>query len=83
MNRDARNAIPVLLLTSPIDWPLHLVTDAWLPRLPARTALDRGRAGSWWHSGKDWWTEAFRADAQYWSKLARFAVWWAVVYLSL
>ena len=53
MNRDARNAIPVLLLTSPIDWPLHLVTDAWLPRLPDRSALDRGRPGSWHHSGKD------------------------------
>ena len=83
MNRDAVNAIPVLLLTSPIDWPLMVVMERALPIFPLRADLDKGRPGGWAHSGKDWFTEAFRKDPQYFSKLARFAVWWAVVYLSL
>jgi hypothetical protein len=81
MNRDAINAIPVLLLTSPIDWPIHLITDSWLPKWPSDADLDRGEPGNWHHSGKDWWSVAFRSDAQYWQKLVRFGLWWGVVLL--
>lgn len=79
MHRDARNAIPVLLLTSAIDWPWHVLTERAWPVLPTAADLDRGRPGSWHHSGKDWWTEAMRADPQWWSKFWRFAVWWAII----
>ncbi len=75
MNRDAFNSFFVLFLTSPVDFLLELF-DEPLPELPTDAELNRGRDGNWHHSGKDWWTEAFRADAQWWSKLARFLVWW-------
>ena len=75
MNRDALNALPVLVLTSPFDWPLMLAERF----IPFRPDLSKGRRGSWAHAGKNWWTESFRADAQWWSKLARFLVWWLCV----
>lgn len=83
MHRDARNAIPVFLITSPIDFPIMAWRTRALPILPTFDDLNRGRPGSWAHSGKDWWSCAFRADAQYWSKLCRFIVWWLVVIAAL
>lgn len=83
MHRDAFNSIFVMLLTSPIDFPLMLLGHEWKPRLPTEAALNQGRDGNWHHSGKDWWTEAMRADAEWWSKLARFLVWWLIVILII
>ena len=62
----------VLLLWSPVDFIAMLFERA----VPFAPDLSHGRPGNWHHAGKNWWTEAFRADAQWWSKCARFLVWW-------
>lgn len=76
MHRDEINAIWVGLIMSAIDWPIMAATERWRPHLPSRDDLNRGESGTPYHSGKDWWTEAFRRDAQWWSKFARFVSWW-------
>lgn len=78
MNRDFYNAPLVLLTTSSFNFVLHLREQPF-PRLPTDEALDKGKPGSWNHSGKDWWTEFFRENAQYFSKLVCFYLWWRFI----
>lgn len=79
LSNDQQYAILVLILTSPIDWPWHVWKEQRLPRQPPDLWLERGHAGDWHHEGKDWWTEFFKWNAQYFSKFARFAFWWWLV----
>jgi hypothetical protein len=32
--------------------------------------------GNYYHHAKGFWASLYRADAEYWSKLSRFIIWW-------
>jgi hypothetical protein len=66
-------AIFVLLVTSPIDFPLMLIGGELWPHKPDLSQISNG---SWYHKAKGFWAQSFRDDGEYWSKLARFIIWW-------
>ncbi len=84
MKPDA-SALIVLLLTSAVDWPWMVIKNAegderW-PHLPTETDLVEDAGSSWYHHGKNYWTELFKRDAEYWSKFVRFVSWWTCAIL--
>lgn len=66
-------ALFVLIVTSPIDFPLMLIGGEYWPHKPQ---IDDISPGSWYHKGKGFWSELFRRDAEWWSKFCRFVIWW-------
>jgi hypothetical protein len=67
-------AIFVLFVSSAWDFPALVFTGEIIPNPPAST--DLYEPGSWYHLGKNFWTELIDADPEWWSKLARFVIWW-------
>lgn len=65
---------PLALLCSAAAFPAMLVTERWLPIPPAPEAIAWQPGKGWYHNMKNWTTEAFRADAQWWSKAMCFGV---------
>jgi len=68
----------ILIFTSPVDFPLMLIGGEYLPHKPDFTKISEG---SWYHKAKGFWSQLFRDDAEWWSKLSRFLVWWLTAIL--
>lgn len=74
------SALFVLIFTSPIDFPLMLIGGEYWPHKPR---LEEISDGSWYHKAKGLWSQSFRDDGEWYSKLCRFIIWWLVFALVL
>jgi len=73
--------ILILLVTSPVDFPLMIIGGEHFPHYPTEKDFDEISEGSFYHKAKGFWAEWFRADGEWWSKFSRFAIWWLVFIL--
>jgi len=74
------NGLFVLIFTSPVDFILMLIGGEYFPHKPN---LDEITEGSWYHKAKGYWAQSFRDDGEWWSKFARFVIWWETFLLAM